>query len=56
MLNTGLLQQSVISRFNTEEACLSYANNLISQVNQNPYAQLVDAACKSEDQLKGTKS
>jgi|APGre2960657373_1045057.scaffolds.fasta_scaffold16165_2 hypothetical protein len=56
MLNSGLLQQSVIGAFPTEEACVAYANNLANQVIQNPYTQLIDGACKSEDQIKGTKS
>jgi hypothetical protein len=56
MLNTGLLQQSVIGVFPTEEACVSYANNLANQVKQNPYTQLIDGGCKREDQVKGTKS
>jgi hypothetical protein len=56
MLNTGLLQQSVIGVFPTEEDCVSYANNLANQVKQNPYTQLIDGGCKREDQVKGTKS
>ena len=56
MLNSGLLQQSIVGAFPTEEACVAYANNLVNQARQNSYIQIVDAACKSSDQIKGTKS
>jgi len=55
MLNTGLMQRSMIGVFQDEDSCKAYASGMLTQLKQNAYVQIIDAACKSEDQIKGTK-
>ena len=55
MLNTGLMQRSMIGVFQDEDSCKAYASGMLTQFKQNAYVQIIDAACKSEDQIKGTK-